>query len=238
VSRHLVLAAALAVATACGGANNNGSPGNNNPSNNGAKATKLARLGITDAKTLFVAASGAGSVHVAANTLPRSSSDQATPSGASQAPTLYKITTDNQVLEVTNACYVDDGTGTGTTTEAPCTTAYSALGILPAGHDYVFVWFQSGDQVLVRKSDGRAFLANGIGFPTASPATSAPVAPPVLQTDAAGNIYYLVGNGSAFGAGPVKRIDVTDPAHLTVSIVTPDTDAATRFIVDGAGDIV
>jgi hypothetical protein len=235
VSRHLVLAAALAAATACGGASSSGSPGSNN---GGTKATRLARLGITDAKTLFVAATGGtGSTHLAANELPRSSGDQAaSPSAASQS-TLYKITADNHVLEVTNTCFVDDGTGTGTTTEAPCTTAYSALGIQPAGHDYVFVWFQSGDQVLVRKSDGRAFRANGIGLPTQ---TQPPSIPPLLQTDAGGNIYYPSGNlmQSSVRDGAVARIDVTDPARLVVTAITPSVDYVDQFIVDAAGDVV
>jgi len=208
--QRLLVAMMVGFLTACGGAGHGSTSG----SGSGSGGT-LARLGIADAKMLLVAGGGT----TAATT------------GASK---LYKLTNDGQVLEVTQTCSTQDEK-TGVVTEFPCTTNYTAQGVLPAGQDYVYIWFTSGDQVLVRKSDGRAFLADGIGLPTFVPSA---LAAPFFKTDAAGNVYFLVYGLSQFHYGTVVRVNVSDPAHLTATAATPDTDMAMSFIVDGAGDVI
>jgi hypothetical protein len=209
MSRRLLLLAGV-FAVSCGGSGgSSGSVG----------AGRLARLGITDARALFVAGDANPYPLVRAST-------PATPAK------LYKITADGEVLEVSQTCTTDDGKKEGT-----CTTAYTARGVLPAGRDYVYVWFTSGDSVLVSKADGRAFLTNGLGLPTNAFSTSLASSP--FQADAAGNIYFVAqADGPAYHAGAIVRIDVTDPTHLVATAVTPETDGAYAFAVNGAGDVI
>jgi hypothetical protein len=219
MARSCFAALAVLALVACKGS------GSSSSSTGGPGSSKLARLDLTGAKLVFVSGGNNGQALVAGT-------------AAGAEPRLYKITDGGQVLEVTQTCESSSpDVGADAGVEEACTTAYTPVGVLAAGRDYLYVWYTSGDRVLVRKSDGRAFLANAIGSPMTTTATG-PLGQPVFRTDGAGNLYFLAGGAGSPG-GSIVKIDVTDPAHLTATNMTAQTDtAADTFLVDADGNVL
>jgi hypothetical protein len=218
--------AAALVAAACTGGSGAGTSGAGPGPGSASGSTILAHLAIGDAKDLFIGASGQRGQAL------RSSSSAPTVMQPAD-PKLYKITSNDQVLEVSQTCLQENADGG--TAEVPCATPLAAQAIYDAGPDYVMITFGS-EVVLARKSDGAVFpVPSEFGSPAfVSEFLTYTLGAKPVQSDAAGNIYFEgVGQHTA-----VVKIDTSDPANLTVTRVTPESDIPLSFIVFPAGDIM
>lgn len=216
------IAAALSVMGCGGGSGSGTTAGPRTPSGD----TSLARLAIGDARDLFIA----GSTQVVQPLRTASS-----PSGVTQAAPskLYKITSGNRVLEVSQTCLQD--TASGQTAEVPCTTPLAAQSIYDAGRDYVLITFGS-EVVLARKSDGAVFLLpTEYGSPAfVSELMTYALGARSVQVDASGNIYFEgVGLHTA-----VVKIDTSDPASLTGTRITAESETPLSFVAFPGGDVM
>lgn len=187
-------------------------------------APKLTKLDIVDAKALFIASGG--------STSSSSMKTQLAYLQSTATPTLYKITPDNQVLQVTETCMDNSGNVT------QCTTTLTAQAIYNAGKNFVYISFGSED-VLVRKSDGAVFLTTDLGVPLTPSNIGMLLGNTPIQTDAAGNVYFagsMCADGSSCSRGVIK-IDTQNSADVTASVITPIGDSVQLFLVDGGGNV-
>jgi hypothetical protein len=188
-------------------------------------ASKLANLDIVDAKALFIASgSGTASSNIKTQALV---SAQTTAS-----PGLYKITADNQVLQVSETCTDSKGN------VAQCDTTLGAQAIYNAGPNFVYISFGSED-VLVRKSDGAVFLTTDLGVPVTPINLGVLLGNTPIQSDSAGNLYFAgsMCSGSGSCNSGVIKLDTHDPASISAGIITPVGESVQLFLVDGAGNV-
>ena len=162
---------------------------------------------------------------------------------------LYKFSDDGAVSEVT---YRDELGETLTLTLPP-------ERIINLGNEYVLFGFSAlvpidlgpnvvipehFDTVLVRKSDGAAFLVSDEAnlYPhldfdpwSGDPDLDRSRLRATAYTDDKGNIYYLSLGERGLRA---SKIDARDPEQLTREFITPDADPIETFVAGGDGGVV
>lgn len=191
--------------------------GNTDNGSNPTVAKTLSKLGISDAKSLYISTSST------------SRSVRAISSGPQK---LFKITTDGYIEEVK---YLDDNGNEITNTEQP-------VAIYPVNNDYIIVCFGIDDNnitsaYLVRNVDGAVFDMKLAGLPSQTinnfKNTKA------VFTDSNNNFYYssLI-KGYNNCPNQVVKVNLLDPTKLASSIYSPSTDCVEYFDIDNKGNMI
>lgn len=167
--------------------------------------------GIAEARNLFIAPQS-----------PTARSSDLVTSDATTA--LFSVRTDGFVSEV---AYTD--------TEGAALSGFRSsqqpVGIFRAGTDYTLATFKSHPYLyatyLTRRTDGAVFLIDGGIAPNQVDNTfTSPV-----QLDNDGNVYFVTRE-----AFRLVRIDISDPANLTLTDYLIDTESTWNFLVDSDGN--
>lgn len=188
---------------------------------NPAEAGILSKIDIVGATSLFVAPSKS-----------RSNSRNM------EGNTLFKITEDGTVKEVT---YVDGNGNEITQIYAP-ESIYNIDGdfvIIDFGYSYTYDYdtgMMTEEAYLVRKSDGAIFSLSNVGTPTDYTYGNF-VNSEDIQRDNNGNIYYITDNWD-YTNKTVVKIDITDPSNLIKTDYSADMDYVNSFAVSPQGHLI
>ena len=191
----------------------------------GDDSPSIAKMGITDAASLFIAPSSGNSK---AGYVGRDGDEE-------EPNRMFKITDGGFVQEVS---YEDDDGNIVTTSESPSA-------VVNVDDSYVIVVFEKySDDIgyLVRKTDGAVFSLENVGTPIFSGLDR--YMGDEVTTDSSGNIYYKA--EIVTGAGDsdddyhtaIVKIDVSDPSALTKTDREANGDDVDFFVMDPAGNIV
>jgi hypothetical protein len=145
---------------------------------------------------------------------------------------LFKLTTSDQIVEI-NPLDVQN---------QPVTHIYPMTDIFETPQ-FLIIPYNTGDNVistfLIKKSDGTVTNISGAGPPFLP--TTFMEEKMAVQTDSAGNLYYLTTRYETNTSGDVKlvKIDIQNPSAVTHSQLSLDIDPNVFFFrVDGAGNAI
>lgn len=149
--------------------------------------------------------------------------------------TSSKSSTENILLKVTFDGQVSEVNLLGITPSNP-----NPVAIYNAGSSYVVVCFGDSeysitDGYLVKKPEGDAFLLRDVGYPY-SLFWGSFINANRVQTDDAGNIYYMVRDFMK-ETNKVIKLDVSNPELIVKTDYTPDIDNISGFCVTPDGHI-
>lgn len=158
-------------------------------------------------------------------TIENSSSLMITSDGASNNK-LLKTTATNEVEEVQ---YLNAN-------EEPVEISPVPSNIFEVNDDFIILCFDNDNIAhLVRKSDGATFDLTPLGAPyyiINDGQWGGPRNRRRVQTDAAGNIYYIKGYSA-----PLVKVNITNPNELTGAVLTLSDDEVRDFIVNPEGNV-
>lgn len=148
---------------------------------------------------------------------------------------LYKISSSGKLDVVTRSLI---GGATVPISDTP-------VAVYPVGENFIMALFGLDDLnifsgYLVRRSDGRIFSVQSVGFPSTYPTNTGFKNAQVVQLDQAGNAYYKVAETGSQGYNEFKvvKLDFSDPLALEATTVSPIDESSYNFTVNPAGNIV
>ncbi|MDI6402092.1 hypothetical protein QLX67_08805 [Balneolaceae bacterium ANBcel3] len=185
------------------------------------KNKELHKLDLTNAGTLFIASNDMQKHN--------SDADRMSVSGQSERTTLFKITDEGYIEEVS---YLDEDGNEVSYTLYP-------TGVFNVNEEYLIIIFGYGTTgYLVRKSDGAAFTLMDVGFPMKG--SGGHLNWPRVHTDDRNNAYYRSADylGDDAWNHFVLRINLNNPAQLTAQAISPAQEDVGFFLVNRNGDVL